>query len=509
MIRRDAFIEILFINVCYKRNQKKLKLGNITEQRCIVEAFSKAVDQASFVLKENPELIFPQIYNRLQWITKRKGILWNKLDIEGDRFKRSWIRLLNKPAEGSLLIRTFSGHSSPIKFCAFSPDGKHITSASEDETIKVWDAEIGREIKSIKYGNIYGLAPDGKLVIARKAEETIKIWDAKTGKEINTLKGHNGKLNAFEFSLDGKRIISASDDKTLKLWDAKSGEEINTFKGHTDSVNDCAFSPDGIQMASVSNDKTLKIWNIDSGEEYLTLIGHAKGVNACIYSPDGDRIVSTGHDNTLKVWDSKTGKNISTFMGHKGYLTSRASCDFSPDGKSVISGDWGHKLKLWNPDTGKELLTLVGHDGEITACAFSNDGRRIVSASEDDGLASYPTIKIWDSKTGEEILTVKGHQRIHVTKVAFSPDGRKIYSGSWDGTLRVNNAKNGKEITITKIPNYGIWAFNRDFTRVCTSNREEMVVIHDIEKDNERILPTRESFKIKECRFSPDSRRIA
>jgi len=49
-------------------------LDNIGEFRAVIEAFRKAVDQASFVLKKNPELTFPQLYNRL-WLQRNTGRL--------------------------------------------------------------------------------------------------------------------------------------------------------------------------------------------------------------------------------------------------------------------------------------------------------------------------------------------------------------------------------------------------------------------------------------------------
>ena len=60
-------------------------------------------------------------------------------------------------------------------------------------------------------------------------------------------------------------------------------------------------------------------------------------------------------------------------------------------------------LKLWDAETGQELRTLEGHTGEVSACAFSPDGARVVSASEDK------TLKLWDAETGRELRTLEGH----------------------------------------------------------------------------------------------------
>ena len=70
----------------------------------------------------------------------------------------------------------------------------------------------------------------------------------------------------------------------------------------------------------------------------------------------------------------------------------------------------------------QETLTLKGHTGSVLSVAFSPDGKRIVSGSEDE------TLKVWDAVSGQVTLTLKGHSS-SVNSVGFSPDGKRIVSG--------------------------------------------------------------------------------
>ena len=63
-------------------------------------------------------------------------------------------------------------------------------------------------------------------------------------------------------------------------------------------------------------------------------------------------------------------------------------------------------MKVWDADKGTEILTLKGHTGRVTSVAFSPDGKRIVSGSEDS------TVKVWDADKGTETLTLKGHTQL-------------------------------------------------------------------------------------------------
>ena len=146
-----------------------------------------------------------------------------------------------------------AGHMGPINACAFAPDGRAIVSASDDHTLKLWDAET------------------------RRCE--------------STLEGHTDRVAACAFAPDGETIVSAGGypDNTLKLWDAGSGAERATLGGHTGGVNACAFAPDGETIVSASDDNTLKLWDAGSGAEILSF--PALGIlQTCEFSPLGDRV---------------------------------------------------------------------------------------------------------------------------------------------------------------------------------------------------------------------------
>jgi eukaryotic-like serine/threonine-protein kinase len=177
---------------------------------------------------------------------------------------------------------TLKGHTAPASSVAFSTGGKRIVSGSLDGTLKVWDAATGQELLTIEAhaGRVVSVAfsPDEKRIVSASCnspdgggaggsrDNTLKVWDAATGQEIRTLKGHTAPVSRVAFSPDGRRIVSGSLDETLKVWDAATGQELLTLKGHTHWVTSVAFSPDGKQIVSGSGDGTLNAWDTATGK---------------------------------------------------------------------------------------------------------------------------------------------------------------------------------------------------------------------------------------------------
>jgi WD40 repeat protein len=161
-----------------------------------------------------PTLTFSPDGTRLACGQGKNVLIWDfRADRQGDNTSPS---------------RALEGHTGPVCDQVFSPDGKRLATASDDETIRIWDPATGEELLAFKspregipgYRGIRCLAfsPDGKRLAGGKAQN-LAIWDAATGQELYFLRWHSQSIESLAYSPDGKTLATGAGDHDIKLWD--------------------------------------------------------------------------------------------------------------------------------------------------------------------------------------------------------------------------------------------------------------------------------------------------
>jgi WD40 repeat protein len=430
------------------------------DQTTMLKAFSRALRRESHVLTQHPDLLWQQLYNRLQWEDDRTCVLLEQEQGSCSNYvKKTWLKTRMPFPESELRTRTLVGHTDRISHCAFSPDGSFLVSASQDRTLKIWDRVMGIE-KATLVGHSEGvnrcsISPDGTFIVSASRDETLKIWDAFSGDLRFTLRGHKGPITDCLISPDGSFVASAGWDGAIFLWDPRTGGQIRILGVQSPSSYSpitCALDPKGRLIATAING-ILYVWDVVSGQIHDEIENrYALDGGPFVFSPDGRYIAYATRHATISMWDIYTHRELYHLDGHlqdeipnaeigsMTYVTEPCitASAFSPDGTFFVTGSNLGYVRLWNLGNIDESCLLVKHDREISALMFSPDSLSVVSASNDN------TLNVSDPKNRVVLAILEGHSS-EVTHCLFSPDGANILSSSSDNTLQLWNVP--KEIS--------------------------------------------------------------
>ncbi len=171
-------------------------------------------------------------------------------------------------------------------------------------------------------------------------------------------------------------------------------------------------------------------------QEHTTLT-HGGSVKAVAYSPvNSSLIASAGGDNTIKLWNLAEGSE-DTLGSHTKTVNSIA---FSPNGTRLVSGSDDYTIKIWDVPNKKPLTTLSHitdrYRAQIKTVSFSSGGQMFATAGWH--------LKLWDIHTLREIKTIRHSKWIYA--VAFSVDGKFLAIGDTDGQIVVQNLHNQQEV---------------------------------------------------------------
>jgi WD40 repeat protein len=353
---------------------------------------------------------------------------------------------------------------------SLSAGGEHALTFAYS-SISTWDVATNRRLQSIKLPRHSYTdprrtnSPDGRYALSftrEGAETQILVWDIATGKCLHTLKTPDKEIpytSAFspDSSLLATCVSGEEQGAIVRLWDVRTGKEVRSFTVKA-RARRLIYTPDARALI-LAGEQTVGI-DVTSGKELfswrkelpqsrysISFVKDGKLVNqpestlrALAVPAEGtlEAGVLSGLnrnrngellENRIVLYDTKTGRVIHRWNDSGKESARGEDLSFSPDGRLLASAD-GTAIHLWEVATGKELRTFQGHRGEISSLAFSANGRRLASASNDS------TVVIWDLIPPQSADDTSGRKPDERTLAGWwtdlaGDDARQAYDAVW------------------------------------------------------------------------------
>lgn len=407
---------------------------------------------------------------------------------------------------GATLHQLLSGHSptlNPFRFAPLLPIAQRVPTELEALILQMVDLDENKRPASVaiiqqELQRIAARQPTAQIETVRLELQAGLPSPSLTtrrlppmGTTLVTYHGHRDRVLGLGWSPDGKYIASASADKTVHVWDAVTANSVMSYPGHSAWVKAIIWSPDGTAIASAGADTTVQLWDALTGRTLLLYRGHTNIVTTLAWSPDGKYIASAGYDRTIQVWDAFTGDMFGIYHGHSP-LSMINALAWSPDSRYIASASDDQTVQVWPFEQVRDILVqeerlarknsliYTGHTGWVKAVAWSPNGTRIASGSWDN------TVQLWNAADGRFVYVHSDHCS-WINAVAWSPNSTRIASASNDGTVHVWDANTGREIFTKRTfftyeghrDDVRAVAWSPDGTRIASGGHDTMVQIWD------------------------------
>lgn len=302
------------------------------------------------------------------------------------------------------------GHTAAIMACSFSRDGRTAFTASDDNSVRVWDASTGKQQLEIHTPKPGFVASSNDSIYVASRTGTIESYDAKTGEKKASVKAFATALAGMAVSDDGKQLIAAgrvvaTDAGSVSILDPATLKEIRSFDLKGKPCEQMALQADGKTVAIAHENRSISVWNIETGQSLSTWKGEANRISAWVEKPkptpyeigsltlsaNGRWLAFSDQEKGIACVDLLAGKRVGHANTECYYQNSAARYElsdavaFSPDGRTVAysGSESSTKIVLIDIRTRAIRRNFTADNEQTRSLAWSPDGTKLLSAGAD------------------------------------------------------------------------------------------------------------------------------
>lgn len=164
--------------------------------------------------------------------------------------------------------KLLQGHRDSMLGVAFSPDRKHLASASRDATLVLWDCTVGHELGILQHPGVVTACVftcDGRYIYTGCQDNLVRKYTVKKSRFVAVSermpRSHLGVIVALgaQHHADEEIVISRSCDKCAMVL-TSSLKLKKTLEGHQSMVWQASYNSDG-NMLVTNCESLVKVWN--------------------------------------------------------------------------------------------------------------------------------------------------------------------------------------------------------------------------------------------------------
>ncbi len=258
-------------------------------------------------------------------------------------------------------------------------------------TNQIPDILISHDLGSIK---VLAVSDTGGAWASAGNDQTLLVGQVATGQVLH--RSHLlSPLTLLHFSGDGEWLAGAREEGVISLWSVTTGHLLGEIDCPPGSPAALQFNRPGLYspgLFSGGRDGIIWAWDLDhlSGKEMFR--GHQRQVHSLALNSTGTCLASASYDGTVHWWDTIRETCLGTWLAPSDHWLHAVAIDASNRILAITSQ--ASQLTVWLVQTDQCCYQLRGHRQNIWLATAKNNGRSLVSASQDS------EIRLWDLQRG-------------------------------------------------------------------------------------------------------------